>query len=175
MSLSLQRFWCVPRRIARTLITANQYHSRIYLSTETPTDDINLEEDANDYSEQEAYSHYLSERPDSEFGRKMRIFMPARSAGTQGTAKVGMWKIEPVNPGKRWGNPLMGWTSTRDPMQSMNHGLDRFETKEHAVQWCESNGYEYEIMEPKLPKRKPKNYAATMGRNGIPRYEDSNK
>lgn len=29
-------------------------------------------------------------------------------------------------------------------------------------------GYEYEVVEPKLPRRKPKNYADTMGRNGPP-------
>ena len=32
-------------------------------------------------------------------------------------------------------------------------------------------GYEYEVSEPKTPRRKPKNYASTMGRNGPPKFE----
>ena len=150
MVLSLQRLLNVPRRIGRTLIAANQYHSRSFLSTEPiPTSE---EDDRSDLtkstedetdaalSDQQDFSHYLSEKPVTEHGRKMRIYMPARSAGTQGVAKVGMWKVEPENPRKRWGNPLMGWTSTRDPLQSINHGLERFATREAAEQWCESNG-----------------------------------
>jgi len=139
---------------------------------EDNANDPNNKDDVFEETDQVDYSHYLSDKPESEYGRKMRVFMPARSAGTQGVAKVGMWKVEPMNPGKRWGNPLMGWTSTRDPMNAINHGLERFESREHAVQWCISNGYEYEVSEPKVPRRKPKNYAATMGRNGVPIFED---
>lgn len=163
MSLSLQRLWGIPRRMARTLITANQYHTRMYLSAEaTPTTtnqsdpidtddnndnspstgDNNENTEATEFNDsvQEDYGHYVSEKPLGEYGRKMRISMPSRSAGTQGVAKVGMWKVEPMNPGKRWGNPLMGWTSTRDPMQSINWGLERFQSKQHAIDWCTSNG-----------------------------------
>eukprot|EP01084_Bolivina_argentea_P200442 342763_1 len=192
MSLTLQRLLCVPRRMARTLLAAssNTYHSRIYLSTESEPTDENENETKTDSNDLEIplenlppshdkstprdYSHYLSEKPDYEHGRKMRIYMPSKAAGTQGVAKVGTWRVEALNPGARWGNPLMGWTSTRDPLQSINHGLDRFETKEHAIQWCVSNGFDYEIMEPKTPKRRPKNYAATFGKNGLPKFDNDN-
>ena len=152
MAFSLQRLRSIPQRIGRSLIAANQYHSRSFLSTE-PIPTPSEEDERNDIhksAESETdpsltettqdYSHFLSEKPDSEYGRKMRIYMPAKAAGTQGVAKVGMWKVEPMNPGKRWGNPLMGWTSTRDPLQSINHGLERFASKEHAIEWCKSNG-----------------------------------
>lgn len=163
MSLSLQRLWGIPRRMARTLITANQYHSRMYLTAEVTTntpsenDPIDGKEDDIDINNnpdsilnestnvQQDYGHYISQKPDTEKGRKMKIYMPARSAGTQGVSKVGMWKCEPTNAGKRWGNPLMGWTSTRDPMQGINHGLDRFQSKEQAITWCETNGKSLKI------------------------------
>ena len=131
------------------------YQSRMYFNTEImPNTEENTDnaissdnpEIAIQDGETQDYSHYISEKPDSQLGRTMRVYMPAKSAGTQGTAKVGMWKVEPMNPGKRWGNPLMGWTSTRDPLQSINVGLERFETKEHAIQWCISNGIEIYII-----------------------------
>eukprot|EP00485_Elphidium_margaritaceum_P010136 CAMPEP_0202698530 /NCGR_PEP_ID=MMETSP1385-20130828/11798_1 /ASSEMBLY_ACC=CAM_ASM_000861 /TAXON_ID=933848 /ORGANISM="Elphidium margaritaceum" /LENGTH=201 /DNA_ID=CAMNT_0049355263 /DNA_START=30 /DNA_END=635 /DNA_ORIENTATION=- len=182
MSLSLQhRVWMVSRRMAHSLMKANCYNPRFYLSSqitppETPSsvDDTGpealstAEDGASALSEPDDYSHYISEKPDSEKGRKMRIFMPARPAGTQGMSKTGMWKVEPMNPGKRWGNPLMGWTSTRDPLQSINKGLEQFKNKEHAMEWCRTNGYEFEVFEPNMPRRKPKNYASTMARNGPP-------
>ena len=150
----MQRVLNIPRRLARSLMSANQYQSRMFLSADmnvpdTTEDDNTKNNDEIAQNEEKHvfedrcdvdYSHYISEKPDSEFGRKMRIVMPAKAAGTQGVAKVGMWKVEPMNPGKRWGNPLMGWTSTRDPMNAMNHGLDRFASKEHAIEWCVSNG-----------------------------------
>ena len=88
------------------------------------------------------YSSIIGERPESERGRKMRIFSPAKNAYTSGVHKTGRWIVEPENPGQRWGNPLMGWTSTRDPLQSLIN-LERFDTKEQAIAYCEASGTIY--------------------------------
>jgi hypothetical protein len=39
--------------------------------------------------------------------------------------------------GRLWANPLMGWTSTADPMQWITL---KFATKEDAIEWAHSNG-----------------------------------
>lgn len=88
------------------------------------------------------YSSIIGERPDEERGRMMRIFSPARNAGQQGTAKLGRWVVEAENPGQRWGNPLMGWTSTRDPQQGVIN-LERFDTQEAAIEYCVTNGMQW--------------------------------
>jgi hypothetical protein len=113
------------------------------------------------------YSHVLSEAPKSEFKRKLIIYSPSRNAAQQGMSKTKYWAIQPETFGQRWGNPLMGWTSTRDPINAMCN-LDRFQTKEQAVQFCVTRGYEYEIKEKMHPRMKPKNYASTFGKRGIP-------
>lgn len=43
---------------------------------------------------------------------------------------------------KRWSNPLMGWTSSSDPMSHVK--LD-FNTKEEAIQFAEKQGWTYEV------------------------------
>ena len=84
------------------------------------------------------YSSIINELPSAQAGRMMRIYQPARNSYTQGTSKVHDWKVEILHNKKRWGNPLMGWTSTRDPLQLSNIGS--FPTKESAMAWCTQNG-----------------------------------
>lgn len=52
---------------------------------------------------------------------QVRIYCPAKSASTQGLARSSFnqsgtnWRIEFVTQ-EKWVNPLMGWTSSSDPM-----------------------------------------------------------
>lgn len=43
---------------------------------------------------------------------------------------------------ERWSNPLMGWTSTADPMSNMSLS---FSTPEQAVRFCKKRGWKYEV------------------------------
>ncbi|XP_065876602.1 uncharacterized protein [Euphorbia lathyris] len=52
--------------------------------------------------------------PDEHLRRRVVMYSPARTATQQGSGKVGKGKINFVST-QKWENPLMGWTSTRDP------------------------------------------------------------
>jgi NADH dehydrogenase (ubiquinone) Fe-S protein 4 len=90
-----------------------------------------------------------------------------------------MWRVqfEKVPGGDdRWTNPLMGWTSTADPLSNL--GL-AFPTKEAAVDYSKRNGYAYTVFEPEAAKpavRKIAAYGRSMvhhwDHDGLPVYED---
>lgn len=48
----------------------------------------------------------------------------------------------------RWENPLMGWTSTADPLENTfrSEGL-AFYTKEEAVDFCKRHGWRFEVLD----------------------------
>ena len=48
--------------------------------------------------------------PEEQFGRKVRIFVPAKHAMQSGTFNAKKWTIE-FETKERWENPLMGWAS----------------------------------------------------------------
>ena len=54
------------------------------------------------------------------------------------------WQITWKNT-ERWSNPLMGWTSTADPMTNVKLNFD---TQEAAVAFAERNGWKYEVRMP---------------------------
>ncbi len=71
--------------------------------------------------------------------RVVRIFKQSQQvvSGTQNTLA---WRLQwEDNATKRWANPLMGWSSTRDPL-SNTHMTMEFETPEDAIRFCEQNG-----------------------------------
>eukprot|EP00745_Piridium_sociabile_P039383 TRINITY_DN7355_c0_g1_i4.p1 TRINITY_DN7355_c0_g1~~TRINITY_DN7355_c0_g1_i4.p1 ORF type:complete len:153 (-),score=30.85 TRINITY_DN7355_c0_g1_i4:2-460(-) len=68
--------------------------------------------------------------------RMVRIFVPARNAMQSGTYGMRRWKIE-FDVRERWENPLMGWTSTGDPLSNMEV---TFASREDAMGFCEKNG-----------------------------------
>ncbi|XP_076443594.1 NADH dehydrogenase [ubiquinone] iron-sulfur protein 4, mitochondrial-like [Babylonia areolata] len=90
--------------------------------------------------------------------RTVRIFVPARSAMQSGTYGMRRWKIE-FDVRERWENPLMGWTSTGDPLSNMEV---TFASKEDAMAFCEKNGWQFFIEEPKQTSFKKKSYGANF-------------
>jgi len=85
-----------------------------------------------------------------------RIFKPAKNAMQSGTAKTKKWQLdyEPEKP--RIIEPLMGWTSSTDIKQEVTL---RFDTKEEAIAFCEREAIPYQVIEPKVPERRPAAYA----------------
>ncbi|PXF46858.1 NADH dehydrogenase [ubiquinone] iron-sulfur protein 4, mitochondrial [Gracilariopsis chorda] len=94
----------------------------------------------------------LSGIPDKHAARRVRIFRPAKVATQQGRGSITqMWKMtfEKIEGDDRWTNPLMGWTSTGDPLSNMGMA---FPTKEAAIQYAERNGYGFTVVEPAQEK-----------------------
>ncbi|MFT5868571.1 MAG: hypothetical protein ACI8TF_000676 [Paracoccaceae bacterium] len=79
-----------------------------------------------------------------------RIYQPARTAMSSGTAKTRNWVLEFVPASPRNIDPLMGWTSSSD-MDSQVHL--QFDTLEAAQDYAANNGIEVVVTQPK--KRKP--------------------
>lgn len=48
----------------------------------------------------------------------------------------------------RWENPLIGWTSTADPLENVGRASLFFYTREEAMRFCEKHGWEYSVDEP---------------------------
>lgn len=61
---------------------------------------------------------------------------------------------------ERWENPLMGWSSTGDPLSNMDV---EFNTKEEAIAHCEKNGWKWFVDAQEAPKKpRVKNYGVNF-------------
>lgn len=73
--------------------------------------------------------------------RTVYISSAARSAMQAGRLHEGVWRIDfDVQP--RWENPLMGWTSSRDPMQGL---VLKFPTQEAAIHFAQRQGWRWQL------------------------------
>jgi len=90
--------------------------------------------------------------------RRVRIFKPTKNAMQSGTSNTKRWKIE-FETRERWENPLMGWSSSGDPLSNIQ--VD-FLQKEEAVAFCEKNGWPWFVEEPVERPMKPKSYGANF-------------
>ena len=93
-----------------------------------------------------------------------------RQNATQNTL---VWKMQwEDQQTKRWSNPLMGWTSTSDPLSNTHMTLE-FGTREDAVRFAERNGWKYEVSEVAKPNltivtKGPKKYSDNFVWKGPP-------
>lgn len=113
-------------------------------------------------------------------GRTAYIYAPARTASQQGQSKTATlkskgpaWKID-FEVQQKWQNPLIGWTSTGDPMEHVARSALNFRSKEEAVAFAEKQGFVPVVREPQ--RRRPdrlKRYAGygdnfSVKRHGYP-------
>ncbi|MEL6644961.1 MAG: ETC complex I subunit [Pseudomonadota bacterium] len=88
---------------------------------------------------------------------RARIYQPARTAMSSGTAKTKHWVLEfaPANP--REVDPLMGWTSSSDTQSQVRL---RFDTKDAALEYAKEKGIDALVFEPKKRKAniRPRGY-----------------
>ena len=89
-----------------------------------------------------------------------RIYRPARTAMSSGTAKTKHWVLEHAADSAREVDPLMGWTSSDDTQTQVRL---RFSSKEEALEYAEEHGIEAVVVEPK--PRKPNIRARGYGEN----------
>ncbi len=75
-----------------------------------------------------------------------RIYRPAKSAMQAGTANSKRWVLEHSPSSPKSLDPLMGWTSSTDMQTQVRL---TFESREAAVEYAETNGIEFVLMEPK--------------------------
>ena len=93
--------------------------------------------------------------------RRVRIYRPAKSAMQSGTNNIHLWQID-FDTRERWENPLIGWTSTGDPMSNLKV---EFASEKEAIAHCEKMGWEYYIQKPNVSNPKPRSYGANFAWN----------
>jgi NADH dehydrogenase len=77
---------------------------------------------------------------------RARIYQPARTAMSSGTAKTKHWVLEFAQVSAREVDPLMGWTSSSDTQTQVKM---TFETKDAALDYAAVNGIDVSVQEPK--------------------------
>ncbi|XP_015174907.1 PREDICTED: NADH dehydrogenase [ubiquinone] iron-sulfur protein 4, mitochondrial [Polistes dominula] len=93
--------------------------------------------------------------------RMVRIYQPPKNAMQSGTNNINYWQID-FETRERWENPLIGWTSTGDPLSNVK--VD-FATKEAAILHCERMGWKYYIQKPNKVDPKPRTYGSNFAWN----------
>ncbi|MBA86313.1 ETC complex I subunit [Thalassobius sp. S69A] len=91
---------------------------------------------------------------------RARIYQPAKTAMSSGTAKTKSWVLEFAPASAREVDPLMGWTSSSDTQSQVKM---KFSSKEAALDYAKEHGIEATVAEPN--KRKPNIRAGGYGEN----------
>ena len=93
-----------------------------------------------------------------------RIYQPARTAMSSGTAKTHHWVLEFPQASAREVDPLMGWTSSSDTQTQVKL---RFDTREAAVAYAREHGIDALVSEPHKRKQniRPGGYGDNFATN----------
>jgi len=78
-------------------------------------------------------------------GRTVRVMKETRPVHMNGPGLHYGWRLV-FDVKEKWANPLMGWTSGRDPLAQLVYQL-KFDTKEQAVRYCEEHNVDYTVEE----------------------------
>lgn len=91
---------------------------------------------------------------------RARIYQPARTAMSSGTAKTRKWVLEFAPAEAREVDPLMGWTSSADTQSQVRL---QFATKQAAVEYASEHEIQAQVQDPN--RRKPNIRAGGYGEN----------
>jgi len=80
---------------------------------------------------------------------RARIFQPAKTAMSSGTAKTKNWVLEFAPDSARKVDPLMGWTSSSDTQSQVRLNFD---SKDAALDYARDKGIEAQVQEPSKRK-----------------------
>jgi len=95
---------------------------------------------------------------------KARIYRPAKNAMQSGRRNMKKWRLDYTPGAARSGDPLMGWTGSNDMASQVSL---KFDDKDGAIAYCEENGIEYTVFEPKERKLNIKAYADNFASNRV--------
>ncbi len=88
---------------------------------------------------------------------KFKIYKPTKSAMQSGQKNTKKWLVTPIEESKsRSINNIMSWVSSDNTANQLKFS---FTSKEEAVKFVESQGFEYEIEESHTASLKKKSYA----------------
>lgn len=91
---------------------------------------------------------------------KFRIYQPTKSAMQSGKKNSKKWLMLPLEKETvRSINSLTGWTSANNTNSQLHF---EFISKEEAIKFAQSQGFEFEVSEPKTTSVKKKSYAANF-------------
>lgn len=95
---------------------------------------------------------------------RARIYKPARTAMSSGTAKTKSWVLDFAKDSAREIDPLMGWTSSSDTQAQVSL---TFDTKEAAIAYANDKGIDAVVTEPKPRKAnvRPGGYGENFATN----------
>ena len=95
---------------------------------------------------------------------RARIYRPARTAMSSGTAKTKSWVLEYEKGSPREIDLLMGWTSSSDTQTQVRLS---FPTKEAALDYARDHGIDAVVTEPKTrkPNIRPGGYGDNFATN----------
>ncbi|CTQ33262.1 ETC complex I subunit [Jannaschia rubra] len=95
---------------------------------------------------------------------RARIYKPARTAMSSGTARTRNWVLEFVNETPREIDPLTGWTGSRDTQAQVRL---RFETREEAEDYARDHGIDVIVLRPHRRKAnlRPGGYGENFATN----------
>ena len=91
---------------------------------------------------------------------RARIYQPARTAMSSGTARTRAWVLEYDPKAGREIDPLMGWTGSGDTEAQVRL---YFDTRDEAVDYAAERGLEATVLEPH--KRRPNIRPGGYGEN----------
>ena len=93
-----------------------------------------------------------------------RIYRPAKTAMSSGTAKAKDWVLEYVAGNRREIDPLMGWTSSDDTQTQVKL---RFDSKEAALDYANEHGIDAVVSDPqeRKPNIRPGGYGENFATN----------
>jgi len=74
------------------------------------------------------------------------------------------WRLDYTPMTARSGDPLMGWTGSSDMTSQVSL---KFDDKESAIAYCEANGIDYSVFEPRERKLNIKAYADNFAFNRV--------
>jgi len=91
---------------------------------------------------------------------KVKIIKPAKSATQSGLKNTKFWLMKIIEEeNSRWISPLTGWTSTDNTKSQLQF---KFKSKDEAIKFAESQGFEYDVTEPEISTIKKKSYASNF-------------
>ncbi|GJQ11808.1 hypothetical protein GpartN1_g3599.t1 [Galdieria partita] len=173
------------KQFTRKLFSRNRYnqklleHSAVTKPAEKAVPDPMVEPDVQPPVDSVDSLGVISGVPERHLKRRVKIYRPPRTATQQGRgSKYAVWKLEfeKLEEGDRWTNPLMGWTSTGDPLSQT---AVYFPDRDSAIEYAKRYGLSYIVFEPEEEEEHIRSFNAygksmvhQWNHSGVPKYED---